>query len=395
MSYNGIGLSTPRGSGTSGHIQANRSHLRARQQFDKPADFKESFSHRAPDQAILDHERRRRVEAKCFELQVSLEDDGVEAEEVERQVGELRERLLAQSAGAKGTDREGAIKPSERHELAQAKELANEKLRTALGIKADHVEGLAFDKTAQAEIKRQKAEERERAREERAKIEAQLKVDREKAMQVREAQRKKHEEDLARQRRKHEDELARDHREHEARMREDRRRMDDELAARRQGAPPTAGARGGESTSLPYGDVPSTRRSSRSRSPEAGPPRRRRDSRSPSHSRSRSRSPAPRRRYSDSRSPSPPRRDRSFSPPPRRRGRSPTRSPSRSRSPRRSRSYASRSRSRSRSPSGSRSPPRRRARRDSPSPARRSASPPRRRRSDASDRGGWVRRADD
>ncbi|CEQ40175.1 SPOSA6832_01780 [Sporobolomyces salmonicolor] len=256
MSYNGIGLSTPRGSGTSGHIQANRSHLRARQQFDKPADFKESFSHRAPDQAILDHERRRRVEAKCFELQVSLEDDGVEAEEVERQVGELRERLLAQSAGAKGTDREGAIKPSERHELAQAKELANEKLRTALGIKADHVEGLAFDKTAQAEIKRQKAEERERAREERAKIEAQLKVDREKALQAREAQRKKHEEDLARQRRKHEDELARDHREHEARMGEDRRRMDDELAARRRGAPPTAGARGGESTSLPYGDVP-------------------------------------------------------------------------------------------------------------------------------------------
>ncbi|GAA6060509.1 hypothetical protein JCM10212_005590 [Sporobolomyces blumeae] len=246
MSYNGVGLSTPRGSGTSGHIQANRSSLRPRQQFDKPADFRDSFSHRAPDQGILDHERKRRVEAKCFELQVSLEDDGVAPDEIEAQVGALREKLLAE-----GGQREGAIKASERHELAQAKQIADEKFRKALGIKEGHVEGLAFDREAQAEIKRQKAEEREKAREERARIQADLEKARVKALKEREANQRKHEEEMAERRREHEDTLRRERREHEARMADDRRRMDDELEARRRGAPPTAATRGGEGTSLP------------------------------------------------------------------------------------------------------------------------------------------------
>ena len=32
--------------------------------------------HREPDQAILDHERKRKVEVKCLELQLTLEEDG-------------------------------------------------------------------------------------------------------------------------------------------------------------------------------------------------------------------------------------------------------------------------------------------------------------------------------
>ena len=43
-------------------------------------DFTETDSgppiHRAPDAAIMEHERKRKVEVKCFELQEQLEEDG-------------------------------------------------------------------------------------------------------------------------------------------------------------------------------------------------------------------------------------------------------------------------------------------------------------------------------
>ncbi|GAA6002240.1 U2-type spliceosomal complex subunit CWC21 [Rhodotorula paludigena] len=352
MSYNNIGLSTPRGSGTSGHIQANRSHIRPRQQpRDAAPDFKQSFAHRAPDQGILDHERKRKVEAQCFELQVQLEDDGVPQDDIDAQVAALRERLSAQQAAA-APGQGAAIKPHERHQLAAAKQAEDERMRRALGIRADYVEGLAFDREAQAQLKLQRQEERERAREERAKIEAGLRADREKALRERDEQRRRHEHDMDRERRRQHDELEQSRRDHAARMRD----LDG-------GAPipgPADGAKGpssyrdfdrsgpgasGSASRLPY--------DSRGRSPSR--------SRSPPPARARS----PPRRYDDDDDRS---RSRSRSPPPRasRRGRSPSRS--RSRSP-----Y-------SRSPSRSRSPPRRRARRDSysPSPSR-SRSPPRRR----------------
>ncbi|BGP15998.1 RNA-splicing factor [Rhodosporidiobolus nylandii] len=221
MSYNGIGLSTPRGSGTSGHIQANRSNLRRgpRDNFsrDKAADFNDpaggASAYRAPDQSILEHERKRRIEAQCFELQVQLEDEGLlSAEDVEAQVSALREKLTAEGAGQK----QGHIKGHERHELAAAKQKADENLRRALGIKADHVEGLAFNREYQEEQKRVRIAQKE----ERAKLEVQLKADRERAIREREEQRKRHDDDMARERRMQQDELARGRREHEQRMRD-------------------------------------------------------------------------------------------------------------------------------------------------------------------------------
>lgn len=69
------------------------------------------------------------MEVKCLELEVSLQDDGVGEDEVERQVSALRQKLLVESLGANGTERErGSIKSYERHELGQAKALANESM---------------------------------------------------------------------------------------------------------------------------------------------------------------------------------------------------------------------------------------------------------------------------
>ncbi|GAA6050177.1 hypothetical protein JCM3770_000439 [Rhodotorula araucariae] len=200
MSYNNIGLATPRGSGTSGHIQANRSSIRPRQQpRDAAPDFNASFAHRPPDQGILEHERKRKVEAQCFELQVQLEDDGVAQDEIDSQVDALRQRLLAAAAPAAPAQGAAAIKPHERHQLAAAKQAEDERMRRAFGIRADHTEGAAFDRDLQQRLKEERIAERERGREERARIEQQLRADREKALGARAAQQQQQPQHAARE----------------------------------------------------------------------------------------------------------------------------------------------------------------------------------------------------
>lgn len=75
-----VGLSTPRGSGTSGYVQRNLAHLKPRDR-DRGAPYsaREVEKHhrqRQPDQGILEHERKREVEVKVFELRDRLEDEG-------------------------------------------------------------------------------------------------------------------------------------------------------------------------------------------------------------------------------------------------------------------------------------------------------------------------------
>lgn len=77
MSSN-VGLSTPRGSGTSGYVQRNLSHLKPRDSgAPYPKDL-DSLKHRQrqPDKEILEHDRRREIEVKVFELRDRLEDEG-------------------------------------------------------------------------------------------------------------------------------------------------------------------------------------------------------------------------------------------------------------------------------------------------------------------------------
>lgn len=77
--YNNIGILTPRGTGTSGHVQANKFNLRRapvpkfqegqQQQGMAAADKK-------PNQDILEHNRKRQVEVKLLELRDELEEQG-------------------------------------------------------------------------------------------------------------------------------------------------------------------------------------------------------------------------------------------------------------------------------------------------------------------------------
>lgn len=78
MSSN-VGLNTPRGSGTSGYVQKNSANLRHRDNnAPYPKDGFDSIRHRQrqPDQEILEHDRKREIEVKVFELRDKLEDEG-------------------------------------------------------------------------------------------------------------------------------------------------------------------------------------------------------------------------------------------------------------------------------------------------------------------------------
>ncbi|KAL1723656.1 cwf21 domain-containing protein [Schizophyllum commune] len=175
--YNGIGLTTPRGSGTNGYVQRNLSVLRS---YQTGQDRAKSWDapppkHREPDQGILDHERKRQVEVKCLELQLKLEDEEVPEDDIEAQVSALRERLLADLAALAPNAK--SLKPSDTHAIAAAKKSELDRMARALGTRSDYVEGAAFDREKQEEekLKRiQEREERDKKRdEERARMQAQ------------------------------------------------------------------------------------------------------------------------------------------------------------------------------------------------------------------------------
>lgn len=179
MSYNGIGLPTPRGTGTSGHIQRNMSAVNPstqsqrgvynwRQEQSNQSANRESRFHRANyverkvDEGILEHERKRAIEVECMALRDELEDgNDQEGEgngkigelEIERKVSELRARLKANAeedlrgeggggssssvrGGGSGSGSTGVgngtvkqFKSHQVHEIVRAKELENERFR--------------------------------------------------------------------------------------------------------------------------------------------------------------------------------------------------------------------------------------------------------------------------
>lgn len=112
MSYNGIGLQTARGSGTSGHIQRNLAslkdddskeqnigHYKRRQlQEDQQArqrTIKSNEANRAQARTgIKEHDTRRYIDIRCMELRDEMEDNSEDEDKIEVKVRELRDSLI-------------------------------------------------------------------------------------------------------------------------------------------------------------------------------------------------------------------------------------------------------------------------------------------------------------
>ncbi|POS75012.1 pre-mRNA-splicing factor CWC21 [Diaporthe helianthi] len=157
-----VGLSTPRGSGTSGYIQRNLAHIRPRDSGAPYPPTRDSFDspkhkQRQPDRGILEHDRKRAVEVKVLELRDELEEAGeLDEDEIDERCDALRKKLLAEGAasrsggggggGAGGPDRRGkgpggGLKMHQVHEMADQKIRESERLRRALKIGRDYEEG--------------------------------------------------------------------------------------------------------------------------------------------------------------------------------------------------------------------------------------------------------------
>ncbi|KAJ1729012.1 RNA-splicing factor [Coemansia sp. Benny D160-2] len=171
--YNGIGLTTPRGSGTSGHVVRNASALKSERKHDtahtKGHQYpgERSSKHKHVDKEILEHEQKRQIEVKCLELQDELEEKGLDDDEIEQRVNRFRRQLL-ENIDYLDLSKGRKIRSFEIQKLAAAKSKENNRMATALRVDDDYVEGAAFDRELQ-ELRRQKhLLERERERVSRA-----------------------------------------------------------------------------------------------------------------------------------------------------------------------------------------------------------------------------------
>jgi serine/arginine repetitive matrix protein 2 len=154
MSYNNIGLPTPRGTGTNGYIQANLSSLlfsKNKTPYNTEADIEkaEAEVNRGPNPELLDHEYKRTIEIKCVEFEDLMEGKGFNDEEIQAKVSEYRKLLFNEfESGNMNMDKELDLRNS--HSRAKVAKDNRNKMRNALGIDAAFVDGSSLEKLKKA-----------------------------------------------------------------------------------------------------------------------------------------------------------------------------------------------------------------------------------------------------
>lgn len=163
--YNGIGLQTPRGSGTNGYVQRNLAFVKSKKD---RVDYKteeeinklDQGLNKQPNREILDHERKRKVELKCMEMQELMEEQGYSEKEVTEKVNMFRKMLMAKEGVSDSPtvekDEFGRPLARETHQLAEANQEKNARLKEAFGL-TDYIEGSAFDPDRKAKEEAAKA----------------------------------------------------------------------------------------------------------------------------------------------------------------------------------------------------------------------------------------------
>ncbi|KRZ42500.1 Exocyst complex component 3 [Trichinella pseudospiralis] len=150
--YNGIGLQTARGSGTSGYVQKNLAHVivsKDKQQYRNEDDIKrmESKVTRKPNKELILHERKRKIELKCLEMQDLMTEQNYPEEEIQEKVDKYRALLrkkLEEEGDVDDDEVANEKKVKDSHIMAEMMQEKNDRIRRALNIKKDHVSGAAF-----------------------------------------------------------------------------------------------------------------------------------------------------------------------------------------------------------------------------------------------------------
>lgn len=135
--YNGIGLRTPRGSGTNGYVSRNLSFVKQQNYVNgsnrKPTDASLAKPvAKKPSRSVLLHNERRQVEIELLALRDELEERCVDLEEIEKIIKQERSKRYADIEAKLDKD------------LKMEKEKEMEKVTDAFGISRDYKEGDAF-----------------------------------------------------------------------------------------------------------------------------------------------------------------------------------------------------------------------------------------------------------
>lgn len=152
--YNGIGLQTPRGSGTNGYIQTNKFFVRPKT--GKVAHDTKGFEGdqgtggitKKPNKEILEHDRKRQIQLKLVVLEDKLIEQGYTDAEIEEKLQEARKTLEAaseESGGLNASDTK--VSDTQSHQIAARKEKQMETLRAALGIRMSEPDEQGIDGT--------------------------------------------------------------------------------------------------------------------------------------------------------------------------------------------------------------------------------------------------------
>eukprot|EP00879_Flechtneria_rotunda_P002461 GHRR01002658.1.p1 GENE.GHRR01002658.1~~GHRR01002658.1.p1 ORF type:complete len:605 (+),score=267.69 GHRR01002658.1:628-2442(+) len=159
--YNNIGVLTPRGTGTSGHVQANKFNLRRAPvpKFQEGQASAVAAADKKPNQAILEHNKKRQIELQVFQLREELEEKGVSEEEIKEAEEKKRAALVAEYEQQQLQDQDAKLS-NETHAVAQRKQEQMEKMRKAFGL-GEVVWGEAFDPEVQARKKHERIEQRQ------------------------------------------------------------------------------------------------------------------------------------------------------------------------------------------------------------------------------------------
>ncbi|KIH90336.1 hypothetical protein SPBR_00809 [Sporothrix brasiliensis 5110] len=177
-----VGLSTPRGSGTSGYVQRNRAFIRPRDNAyggphgNNPRDLlasQQASRLRQPDQGILEHDRKRAIEVRVFALRDELEEEGkLDEDAIDERCDALRKKLTdeAERGGNGGRNDHSnnnnnngggpqRFKAHQVHEQARAKIVESERLRRALRINKDYQEGAHWRRKEEKEQQQQQQQQ--------------------------------------------------------------------------------------------------------------------------------------------------------------------------------------------------------------------------------------------
>ncbi|KAA3676428.1 serine/arginine repetitive matrix protein 2 [Paragonimus westermani] len=175
--YNGIGLPTPRGSGTNGYVQKNLafiSNFKEKPMYKTDDDLKraDAIHFKEPNKDILEHERKRKIEVKCYEMEQTMEDQGYTESEINQKVCAYRSKLL-EELRLENISKEplrvepadsvhletGRLVPKGTHETAAINILKNSVFKEALGIGPDFQEGNSME---YSNLRRQSEQETKR-----------------------------------------------------------------------------------------------------------------------------------------------------------------------------------------------------------------------------------------